>query len=261
MGTAASLYLTVTERPGQLASREQLAMMAARYVWAASFAAGRDVLEVACGSGTGLGLLADVAQRVEAGDIDNANLRAARENYGRNPNIDIQRMNAMNLPCADCSRDVVLLFEAIYYLPDAHRFFREAHRVLRAGGRLLIVTANREWDGFNPSPFHTRYWSAAELRNSLEAHGFTADFHVGFPAANGPLATCVAAMRRAAILLGFVPRTMAGKAFLKRIFYGPLQAIPSRINPGEFAPAPLTRVQADTNLARYKVLYVAAQKE
>jgi SAM-dependent methyltransferase len=261
MSAAASPYLTVTEQPGQLASREQLAMMAARYAWAASYAAGCDVLEVACGSGTGIGFLAEVARQVAAGDIDNANLHAARKTYAGHPRIDIRRMNAMSLTSIDRSRDLVLLFEAIYYLSDARCFFREAHRVLRPGGRLLIATANCEWDGFNPSPLHTRYWSASELREALQEHGFGVQIHAGFPAETGVLHACVGFLRRAAVSLGLVPKTMTGKAFLKRIFYGPLRPIPGRIDPREFAHATLTKVQVDTNLARYKVLYVAAQKD
>jgi SAM-dependent methyltransferase len=47
------------------------------------------------------------------------------------------------LPLAADSIDVVLIHHALDFTPDSHRLLREATRVLRPGGQLLIV-------GFNP---------------------------------------------------------------------------------------------------------------
>jgi len=57
-------YTTVTEMPGLKASREQLAMLYTRYAFAAKFCDGKDVLEVGCGAGQGLGYLATKARKV-----------------------------------------------------------------------------------------------------------------------------------------------------------------------------------------------------
>ena len=159
-------YLAVTERPGQLASRMQLEMMEARYAWAAEHAREKDVLEAACGAGMGLPVLADVARSVQAGDVDLENLRAAG-GVRRESEHHREGVPRRGASVSKESFDLVLLFEAIYYLPDARRFFQETRRVLRPGGKLLIVTVNPEWDGFNPSPLWTRYWSAAELLAAL----------------------------------------------------------------------------------------------
>jgi hypothetical protein len=69
----------------------------------------------------------------------------------------------------------------------------------------------------------------------------------------------VDAVRRAAVALRLIPRTMAGKAFLKRLFYGPLQAIPAELEPdrgnsGPFVPVP------GADLSRYRVLYAEARR-
>jgi len=63
-------YTSVTEIAGSKVSNEQLLRMAHRYHFAAGFCAGKDVLEVACGAGVGLGYLAKFAKRVVGGDID-----------------------------------------------------------------------------------------------------------------------------------------------------------------------------------------------
>ena len=208
MSTAATerQFQSVTEQQGQHASSLQLEMMAARYAWACSRSLGKDVLEVACGSGTGLGALAAVARTVEASDVDHANLRAAERHYGQHSNIHIQYADALQLPYPDASFDTVLLFEAIYYLGNAKRFFDEARRVLRPEGRLLVATVNREWTGFNASPFSIRYYSASELEAELKLSGFRTSLQVGFPEQNGLLATLVGAIRKAAIALHMVPR-------------------------------------------------------
>ncbi len=146
-------FASVTEQPWQGATRMQMSMLRTRYGWAAEYAGGKDVLEVACGAGLGLGWLAKRARCVEAGDIDEENCRIARETYRGEAKIRVERMDASDLPFEDGSFDVALLFEALYYLPDVPRFLTEAGRVLRRGGRLLIATVNSEWRGFHLSPF------------------------------------------------------------------------------------------------------------
>ena len=63
-------FASVTEQPWQGATRMQMSMLRTRYGWAAEYAAGKNILEVACGAGLGLGWLAKGARYVEAGDID-----------------------------------------------------------------------------------------------------------------------------------------------------------------------------------------------
>ncbi len=51
--------------------------------------------------------------------------------------------NAEELPLATHSVDAVVLYHALDFAGDSHRLLREATRVLRPGGRMLII-------GFNP---------------------------------------------------------------------------------------------------------------
>ncbi|HVO96436.1 MAG TPA: class I SAM-dependent methyltransferase [Bryobacteraceae bacterium] len=250
-------YSTVTEQPEQRATRLQMAMLRTRYAWAAGQASNKDVAEIACGAGLGLGWLARMARSVEAGDLNGANCRIAQETYAGRGDISVRSLDALNLPFADASRDLVLLFEAIYYLPDAGAFLDEARRVLRPGGTLLLATVNREWSGFHPSPFHTRYFSAAEMAQALKEKRFSVKLFAGFPERHGAVDAAVRHVRRAAVALKMIPNTMAGKAFLKRLFYGSLEVIPRELAPG--GPAePLYPVNSQMDLSTYRTLYAEA---
>src|SRR5438132_1334870 len=103
--------------------------MVTRYVWAKGYCDGKDVLEVACGAGPGLRLLARVARSVTAGDYSREVLKQTDAAHGRVARL--QRFDAQFLPFAAGSFDVLLLFEALYYVPAPDRFFAEAKRVLR----------------------------------------------------------------------------------------------------------------------------------
>lgn len=261
----ASSYLDVTEQPGQAASRIQLEMLEARYAWAADQAGGKDVLEAGCGAGMGLPVVAHVARSVQAGDVDRENLRAARaacagpRNIGRS-NIRLGAFHAQELPFPNESFDLVLLFEALYYLPDVRQFFEEARRVLRPRGTLLIVTANPEWTGFNPSPLKTRYLSAGDLLTHLREAGFAARVQGAFPEIASGTTWTIGLVRRAAVALRLVPRTMRGKALLKRIFYGRLRPVPMRLAADSGRPPTLEELDGAGSLRRHRVLYATARK-
>lgn len=66
-------YGDVTETPDTKASSEQLTRLYTRYRFASEFCKDKDVLEVACGAGLGLGYLARFAKRVVGGDYDEKN--------------------------------------------------------------------------------------------------------------------------------------------------------------------------------------------
>jgi SAM-dependent methyltransferase len=256
-GTAAARradFSKVTELAGQMATGTQMGMLRARYAWAASRGQGRDVLEVACGAGLGLRCLASVARSVEAGDLDPANCERARRS-----GVGVRRMDAAELPFGEETFDCAVLFEALYYLPDAAGFIREARRVLRPGGRLLMTAPNPEWRGFHPSPWSTAYFTAAELGAMLTTGGFEARIWAAFPEPRGLAAESVALLRRCAARLGWIPKTMSGKAFLKRAFYGRMEAIPASLAPARWCAGLLVDARR-ARLKQCRVLYAEGIK-
>jgi len=67
--------------------------------------------------------------------IDRARDNARRDGYA---NVEFRLGEIENLPAADESVDVVISNCVINLSPEKERVFREAHRVLRRGGRLVV---------------------------------------------------------------------------------------------------------------------------
>jgi ubiquinone/menaquinone biosynthesis C-methylase UbiE len=105
-----------------------------------------DLLEVSCGRGGGLAhLAAHWPGSLAAIGLDwseNA-LRTCRERHRRFANLSFVRGDALALPFADASFDVVVNVEASNDYGDYAAFFREVSRVLRPGGALLYCDTRR----------------------------------------------------------------------------------------------------------------------
>ncbi|MBV6417036.1 MAG: Ubiquinone/menaquinone biosynthesis C-methyltransferase UbiE [Steroidobacteraceae bacterium] len=252
-------FSIVTERGGELVSRGQLDRFHQRYLWAGRYCRDRDVLEMACGTGPGLGYLASRSRSLVAGDLSETVLAIARANYA--DSVRLLRFDAAATPFASSSFDVVILFEAIYYLPDAGAFAREAHRLLRNGGVLLIATANKDLPDFNPSPFSKCYFNPPELASLLTRAGFDTKFYGGSPVdTSGPRAKALRYLKRLAVALHLIPGSMRGKRLLKRIVFGPLVQMPAQFLDAGVQYTPPQAIDSLSPDLRHQVLYCVAQK-
>lgn len=253
-------YAIVTELPGQKAWGEQIERLFHRYHFARGFCEGRRVLEVACGAGIGLGYLSQAAGGVTGGDIDRHVLAVARDYYRGRNGVHLGILDAERLPFRDASFDVLLLFEAIYYLARPAAFVKEARRVLRSGGLLILCTVNRDWRDFNPSPLSTRYFSVPEVCALLEAEFESVEVYGAFAVSEGSARQrCMSGLKRCAISLGLMPKTMKGKAFFKRFFYGRLVPIPNEIRAGIAGYLPPAVIAKRAPCSQYKILYALAK--
>ena len=246
-------FSTVTETPGRGALPETLSALRTRYELAAELAQGKDVLELACGPGMGLGFLARKARRVVGGDFDAGLVQQALDHYGSR--FEIQQMDASDLPFEDDSFDVILLLEAIYYLPDPEKFVSESKRVLRPGGVLLVCSANCERPDFNPSPFTHHYFSASELGTLLTNGGFEVELSAAFPTADEAAGgSFYSFLRNIAVKYHLIPKTMGGKELLKKILYRNLDPFPKELE-DEGSLEPLVPVPSGATVEGFKVIF------
>lgn len=255
-------FTTVTEITGHKVTREQIERMYTRYRFAADLCENKDVLEVACGSGQGLGLLAKKAKRVLAGDIEEDNLKFALRHYKDRRNVELKVLDAQQLALDDESFDMIILYEAIYYLAHPERFVQEAKRILRKGGILLICTANKDCPTFNPSPYSHRYFSVPELFGLMKENGFDGITILGScPEENKNVEDkFISLLKRGAVRLHLIPKTMKGKERLKRIFMGKLKPLPSEILETACSYQPPIALPVHAPNAECKVLFAKGHK-
>ncbi|HVG44779.1 MAG TPA: class I SAM-dependent methyltransferase, partial [Longimicrobium sp.] len=143
-----------------------------------------DVLDLACGTANLLPRLEEWGARVRrytGADVSREMLRAAR------PKVDassipatLEAADAAALPFPDASFDTVVSASALHDLPAPERALAEVRRVLRPGGRLLLLDWSRgrltmralnvvlrlSGDSFR------RMYSLVEVQTMLAAAGF-----------------------------------------------------------------------------------------
>lgn len=109
------------------------------------------VLETAAGTGVATRAVSKAAPQamIVATDINPAVVEFAAEHV-QIDRVEFQRADAQQLPFDDETFDLVLCLFGIMFFPDKVRANAEARRVLRAGGRYMLVTFNRL--DLNPIP-------------------------------------------------------------------------------------------------------------
>jgi 2-polyprenyl-3-methyl-5-hydroxy-6-metoxy-1,4-benzoquinol methylase len=142
---------------------------AARYVFALPYVEGSKVLDIACGTGYGIGLMQTKAASVTGLDLDIEAVREAAKECSDNASVLFG--NCLGLPFADESFDVITSFETLEHLHDRSTFVHELHRVLRRDGTLLLSTPNANYsqpvDGKPANAFHIHEYTPDELQSEL----------------------------------------------------------------------------------------------
>ena len=153
------------------------------------------VLETAAGTGVVTRILCSSLApdvRYVATDISEAMIAHAQSRIAHEGRVEWQRADALSLPFADASFDVVLCQFGAMFFPDRTAGFAEARRVLRPRGSLIFST----WDSLatndfaavindaaaavfpdNPPQFFARtphgYFDLGEIRGDVAKAGFT----------------------------------------------------------------------------------------
>lgn len=151
-----------------------------------------DILELAAGTGAATRKLADASPgaRILATDISEGMLEYAKPKFTDRDAVSFQTADAMALPFADASFDVIACQFGVMFFPDKTASYREALRILRPGGAYVFnswgpIEANPfaeiayetgarfftgEPPGFYRIPFG--YYDAAVVQGELAAAGF-----------------------------------------------------------------------------------------
>jgi 2-polyprenyl-3-methyl-5-hydroxy-6-metoxy-1,4-benzoquinol methylase len=140
-----------------------------RYEFACSFANGRKVLDIACGTGQGSRMLAanGGASSVIAYDLSESAVRYAQIK-NPHPNVAFSVKNGLHLN-HHSEFDLAVCFETIEHIPTPELFLKRLADALRPNGVLLISTpiSSLEIDNKPSNPHHLREWSCSSFRKLL----------------------------------------------------------------------------------------------
>ena len=139
------------------------------------------ILDVGCGGGANI---ARLLQRAPKGKVEGVDYSSVSVNKSTKVNATaigedrcrVQEASVEKLPFEGDSLDLVTAFETVYFWPDIERCFGEVKRVLKSGGRFVIVNeddgltgANDKWEKLIEG-MHT--YTPEELQKHLTDVGF-----------------------------------------------------------------------------------------
>jgi len=131
-----------------------------------------EILDLACATGMSFRFLADYGD-IRGIDISEETIRLCGQR-----GIDrIVRGDALRLPFADASFDVVLALDAFEHFEDDAAAMAEVHRVIRPGG-LLVATVPAFmalWSPHDEAYHHHRRYRRGQFRERLERAGFVTE--------------------------------------------------------------------------------------
>lgn len=138
------------------------------------------LLDIGCGTGANLPMLRQFAGKnghVTAVDFSPLALQFARDQKSDAKNtatLSMLQGDALHLPFADNSFDVVTMLDVLEHLSDDALALSEVHRVLRPGGALVLsVPAYQKlWSAHDEALHHFRRYEYSTLRNVLRGGGF-----------------------------------------------------------------------------------------
>ncbi|MEK6976241.1 MAG: class I SAM-dependent methyltransferase [Candidatus Thermoplasmatota archaeon] len=137
---------------------------------------GGRLLEVGCGNGARLASLAALGYEVEGQDVAPA---AVAVTAARGRTVHHGELARLGLP--DASYDVIVMNHVLEHVRHSVDFLRQAHRLLRPGGRLVSIQPNAasrghrafgaDWVGLDP-PRHLHVFTPKSVRAVAQAAGF-----------------------------------------------------------------------------------------
>ena len=135
------------------------------YTQAANIISGK-VLEIGCGEGYGMSILAPKSTEYLAIDKYKTTIDPTLPDVGK------IKFKQMNIPpfigIEDSSFDYVVSFQVIEHIEEDDFFSREIFRVLKPGGKLILTTPNIKMS-LTRNPWHIREYTRHGLSNVLKS--------------------------------------------------------------------------------------------
>ena len=173
----------------------------------------RSLLDLGTGTGRMLELFGPEIERGLGLDLSLDMLQLARDRLERAglKNCSVRQGDIYDLPLANDSFDVVILHQVLHFLDDGARAIHEAARVLRPGGRLLVVDfAPHEQEFLREQFAHRRLGYARETVSQwMTSSGLEPVLHKSLapePGTDGKIAVSLWLARDTRALIAAPPR-------------------------------------------------------
>jgi SAM-dependent methyltransferase len=256
------LFESVTELPGDLAPREQLERIIQRYNWAISFANKKsDILEIACGPGIGSDCINESSKSYIGIDIDKELVKIAKEN---NPKVEFKILNIeSNNFFQDKKFDIIIIFEAIYYMNNIDDFFLTIDSLLKENGKLLICTANKNLVDFNKSEFSKNYYDTIDFSKIIKKRLLRITSVLGGCRIDkiSFRQKILRPLKFLAAKFNLIPKNMSNKLLFKKIFYGgKLVKIPKKVIKNFEVLKDMDKLDIKNKNNIHKVLYFVIER-
>lgn len=142
-----------------------------RYLAIQMFCKGKTVVDMACGTGYGSNMLAEVAKKVTGLDIDAVTIKKCQQKYNKD-NLSFVVGDVSNIGIKSHSVDVFVSCETIEHIDEnvQKMFISEIKRILCDDGLAIITTPNKQRTDLYEvkNQFHIKELYPAELINLVK---------------------------------------------------------------------------------------------
>jgi ArsR family transcriptional regulator len=132
-----------------------------------------DVLDVGAGDGAAASTLAPYCRSLACVDTNTRAIEAAKDRLAKFPHARTHVADVHELPFEDAAFDTVLVFHTLTYAERPQRALEECARVLRPGGRLVVLCLDEHRQLEVTAPYGERHpgFSPRAVRNLLSHTG------------------------------------------------------------------------------------------
>ena len=126
---------------------------------------GSKILDLSCGTGALLKILEDRFPSSELTGIDLTEEMLAVAKQKLSDNVELLLGSATNLPFDSKSFDWVIMSNVIGHFSDKKTALKEAHRVLKNPGKIVITDWTRDFQTMNLAHFYTKLINYSQYRS------------------------------------------------------------------------------------------------
>lgn len=159
------------------------------------------VADLGVGTGHFSALVAPVVSRVVGVDASDEMLETAGRRLEGYENVELRRGDLESLPVEDGTVDFAVMLFVLHYVVEPVEALSEAHRILRPGGRLVVVDMREhDRDGYREEMGHLwAGFSPEQMQVWMDEAGLEDRHHRRLspdPSAEGPLLFAASAVRK-----------------------------------------------------------------